>query len=151
MARVVDGGGERDEDNPRTRRWPHSGQARGPPILFRYVQKSWPCEILKKNVTRLTRSSQMKCTKSQDIVEEKVCQEWSFETIMSVIPQHRIMSVLDETDSWEKRERKLNLLFVIQLVIALSLFPTHAVEELVEEVTAALRHQQRGPLALPSE
>ena len=93
----------------------------------------------------------MNCSIQADLLESKVCQQWSFETIMSVISQQDIYRVLDEHKAWEQRERKLNMAFMIQLVIALAFYPTYAIEAVVREVTAGLRHQCGHGLDLPSK
>src|SRR5260370_6941306 len=51
----------------------------------------------------------------------KFCQQLSFSVLEQIYPREVVASVLSQDQAWEQRERKLNHLFLVYLLIVWSL------------------------------
>lgn len=71
--------------------------------------------------------------------DDKLCQQHALRIFQDCYSPQRLCDLLSQTESWEKRERKLNMLLTLSTVIALSLFPRASQAEVVQSVTADLR------------
>ena len=61
-------------------------------------------------------------TVPQTAGERKVCQHMDWPAVASLIPPTLVNEVLTETQTWERRERKINMQALIYFLIGLSLF-----------------------------
>jgi hypothetical protein len=71
--------------------------------------------------------------------EGRFVQHWRLEALYQVIPEQAIQQALADTGRQTQRERKLNLVITVCVIIARSLFPGLAIPGVVRQVAQALR------------
>jgi Insertion element 4 transposase N-terminal len=71
--------------------------------------------------------------------ESKISHHGLLQVFEDLYPLERISEVLTQTHAWEKRERKLGMLFLVCFLIAQSLFPRLDKLGVVRELVAGLR------------
>jgi DDE family transposase/transposase IS4-like protein len=78
--------------------------------------------------------------------DDKLCQHVALEVFQDLYPVERICEILSDSHRWEQRERALNMVVMMYLVMALCLFPRHNQVEVLEELAEGYRyvwpHQQ---------
>lgn len=72
-------------------------------------------------------------------VDDKLCQQDCLRVFHKLYGPERISALLSQTNCWEERERKLNMVLTLTTVIALSLFPHASQAAVVQAVTADLQ------------
>src|SRR5205823_759919 len=87
----------------------------------------------------------------QEMTTDKLCQQIALPVLEEVYPRELVCQVLHELHRWEQRERKLNQLIMIYLLIAWTVLPTMALKRVWSHLTSALRwlSQQAPPPSLP--
>ena len=71
--------------------------------------------------------------------DDKLCQQNYLRIFQDCYSPERLSDILSQTASWEKRERKLNMLLTLGTVIALSLFPHTSQAGVVRQLAAQVR------------
>lgn len=64
----------------------------------------------------------MKYSLRQCALDDKLCQQISVAVLEKIYPRQSMLEILDELGTWEKRERKLNMLVVLLVVLAACLW-----------------------------
>jgi hypothetical protein len=59
----------------------------------------------------------------QATAEDKMCQQVSFGLLQQIIPREQVLQALSQTDAFEQRERRLNMLCVLYILMARALYP----------------------------
>lgn len=72
-------------------------------------------------------------------MDDKLCQQDCLRVFHDLYGPERISALLSQTNGWEERERKLNMVLTLTTVIALSLFPHASQAAVVQAVTADLQ------------
>src|SRR2546423_4383887 len=87
----------------------------------------------------------------QELTSDKLCQQVALPVLEEIYPRELVCQVLHELHRWEQRERKLNQLIMIYLLIAWTVLPTMALKRVWSHLTSALRwlSQQAPPQSLP--
>jgi hypothetical protein len=62
-----------------------------------------------------------------------------------IIPLALICEVLSQTQRWEKRERALNMVTVIVVIIAMGLLPYLSIAHVLQKITSGLRYVWPDP------
>jgi len=75
----------------------------------------------------------------QEMTADKMCQQIALPVLEEVYPRELVCQVLHELDRWEQRERKLNHVLMVYLLIAWTLLPTMALKRVWSQLTSALR------------
>jgi len=70
---------------------------------------------------------------------DKLCHQIALPVLEEVYPRELVCQVLHELDRWEQRERKLNHVIMVYLLIAWMLLPTMALKRVWSQLTSALR------------
>jgi len=70
---------------------------------------------------------------------DKMSQQIALPVLEEVYPRERVCQVLHDLDRWEQRERKLNHVIMVYLLIAWTLLPTMALKRVWSQLTSALR------------
>src|SRR2546421_107150 len=55
--------------------------------------------------------------------DDKLCHHMTFDVLQDLFPLALLEQVLTDCHAWEKRERALNMVTILYLIIALTLFP----------------------------
>lgn len=71
--------------------------------------------------------------------DDKMCQQIDLPMFEHVFPVERIATVLSECGGWEVRERTLNMVVVIYLLIALSLYPKRSQPSVLQALAQGTR------------
>jgi transposase IS4-like protein/DDE family transposase len=87
----------------------------------------------------------------QEMIPDKMSQQMALPVLEEVYPGELVCQVLHDLDRWEQRERKLNHVIMVYLLIAWTLLPTMALKRVWSQLTSALRPlcQQAPKLGLP--
>jgi hypothetical protein len=72
------------------------------------------------------------------LLEEKMCQQVSLEVINHLYPQEKITSQLSQYHAWEKRERVLNMVVIVHLLLAAALWTRLALPRVLERLARPL-------------
>src|SRR5438105_7341043 len=88
----------------------------------------------------------------QELTPDKLCQQVALPVLEEIYPRELVCRVLDELHRWEQRERKLNHLMMVYLLIAWMLVPTMALKRVWSQLTSAVRWliPQAASQCLPS-
>ncbi len=112
-------------------------------------------DFLVKRINKTT--SQQKGTFSmtsrilQEMTPDKMSQQIALPVLEEVYPRALVCQVLHDLHRWEQRERKLNHVIMVYLLIAWTMLPTMAFLRVWSQLTSALRwlSQQAPSLGLP--
>ena len=63
--------------------------------------------------------------------EEKLCHIIGLETLEAISPRQQVSTLLTQEQGWQKREKKLNHLVMLYLVMLLYLYPRHSRAEIM--------------------
>src|SRR5260370_637702 len=87
----------------------------------------------------------------QEMTPDKMSQQMALPVLEEVYPRELVCQVLHDLDRWEQRERKLNHVIMVYLLIAWTLLPTMALKRVWSQLTSALRwlSQQTPSPGLP--
>ena len=87
----------------------------------------------------------------QEMTTDKLCQQIALPVLEEVYPRALVCQVLHDLHRWEHRERKLNHVIMVYLLIAWTMLPTMALKRVWSHLTSALRwlSQQTPALSLP--
>jgi len=72
--------------------------------------------------------------------ERKFSQELNLALIERIVPQATIAAVLAAEGRLTERERKLNLLITVLLVIMINIYTTHSIGDVLEKIAQGLRY-----------
>lgn len=75
---------------------------------------------------------------------DKLCQQIEVVPLEQVYPRELVSELLTQQQAWEQRERKLNHLIMVYVVILLCLLPRHSLQALYEHLTRAWRWVSAG-------
>jgi hypothetical protein len=82
--------------------------------------------------------------------ESKFCANLKLEVLQSVIPHAEIEAVLQECGLRTERERKLNLVVTVILMIAMNIYTHSALEHVLQKVGQGLRYIWPDPESVPA-
>ena len=74
-----------------------------------------------------------------DALADKVCQHLPVPVLHEVYPPELVREVLTSTRRWERRERKLNHLVLVYLLIAWTMLPLSSLSHALSRLTSAMR------------
>lgn len=95
--------------------------------------------ISKPNRQLDERTSLMPFSLRQIPDDDKMCHQVGLHVLQDLCPRELVAQVLERCHAWEERERQLNMLTVVYLLIALHLFPRHNQAAVLEELASGLR------------
>lgn len=75
----------------------------------------------------------------QELTPGKLCQQIALPVLEEVYPRELVCQVLHDLHRWEQRERKLNHVLMVYLLIASTILPTLALKRVGLQLTSALR------------
>ncbi len=75
----------------------------------------------------------------QEMTPDKLSHQIALPVLEEVYPRELVCQVLHDLDRWEQRERKLNHVLMVYLLIAWTLLPTMALKRVWSQLTSALR------------
>ena len=75
----------------------------------------------------------------QDLTPDKLCQQVALPVLEEIYPRALVCQVLSDLHRWEQRERKLNQVIMIYLLIAWMLVPTMALKRVWTQLSSAVR------------
>jgi len=75
----------------------------------------------------------------QEMSPDKMFHQIALPVLEEVYPRELVCQVLQDLDRWEQRERKLNHVIMVYLLIAWTLLPTMALKRVWAQLTSALR------------
>ncbi len=82
--------------------------------------------------------------------ESKFCHDLHLDVFDQIIPVSVISEVLSRCDAWEKRERDLNMVAVISVIIAMGLLPSLSIPHVLQKMAQGLRYIWPDPdITLP--
>ncbi len=73
----------------------------------------------------------------QIVPESKFCHDLHLDVFDQIIPFSVISQVLSACDAWEKRERNLNMVVVIWMIIAMGLLPSLSIPHVLQKIGKA--------------
>jgi hypothetical protein len=77
---------------------------------------------------------------------DKTCQQIALPILEEVYPRELVCQILQDLGRWEQRERKLNHVLMVYLLIAWTMLPTMALKQVWAQLTSVLRWlSQQGP------
>jgi hypothetical protein len=80
----------------------------------------------------------------------KFCHDLHLDVFDQIIPFSVISQVLSTCDAWEKRERDLNMVVVIWVIIAMGLLPNLSIPHVLQKTAQGLRYVWPDPdISLP--
>jgi hypothetical protein len=87
----------------------------------------------------------------QEMTPDKMSQQIALPVLEEVYPRALVCQVLHDLHRWEQRERKLNHVIMVYLLIAWTMLPTMALKRVWSQLTSALRwlSQQAPSQGLP--
>src|SRR5216117_960566 len=94
---------------------------------------------IKKTTSRQKGTFSMTSRILQEMTTDKLCQQIALPVLEEVYPRVLVCQVLHDLDRWEQRERKLNHVIMVYLLIAWTLLPTMALKRVWSQLTSALR------------
>ena len=77
--------------------------------------------------------------------ESKFCHDLHLDVFNQIIPVSVISEVLSRCDAWEKRERDLNMVAVISVIIAMGLLPSLSIPHVLQKMAQGLRYVWPDP------
>ena len=77
--------------------------------------------------------------------ESKFCHDLHLDVFDHIIPISVISEVLSRCDAWEKRERDLNMVAVISVIIAMGLLPSLSIPHVFQKMAQGLRYVWPDP------
>src|SRR5437588_10383048 len=77
--------------------------------------------------------------------DDKLCHHMTLEVLQDLFPREVVEQVLTDCHAWEKRERALNMVTVVYLVIALTLFPRLPVAGVLRRLASGARFLSSDP------
>src|SRR5215469_2982760 len=83
----------------------------------------------------------------QATTEDKMCQHVSFGLLQQIIPAEQVLEVLQETDAFEIRERRLNMLCVLYILMARALWPFRGLGWVTRQIWDEVRFLFADPTA----
>src|SRR5438445_6841359 len=75
----------------------------------------------------------------QELTPDKLCQQVALPVLEEIYPRELVCQVLYDLHRWEQRERKLNHVLMVYLLIAWTLLPTLALKRVWSQLSSALR------------
>ncbi len=75
----------------------------------------------------------------QATTEDKICQQVTFGALQQCIPPEQVLQALHQTDAFEQRERRLNMLCVLYILMARALFPTRGLGWVTRQIWDEVR------------
>src|SRR5437763_2703451 len=75
----------------------------------------------------------------QELTPDKLCQQVALPVLEEIYPRELVCQVLHDLHRWEQRERKLNHVLMVYLLIAWTVLPTMALKRVWSHLTSALR------------
>lgn len=72
--------------------------------------------------------------------ESKFCHDLHLDVFDQIIPVSVISEVLSRCEAWEKRERDLNMVAVISVIIAMGLLPSLSIPHVLQKMAQGLRY-----------
>src|SRR5436305_15314149 len=82
----------------------------------------------KRSVSRQKGTILMTSRILQEMTTDKLCQQSALPVLEEVYPRALVCQVLHDLHRWEQRERKLNHVLMVYLLIAWTLLPTRALK-----------------------
>ena len=84
--------------------------------------------------------------------DDKLCHHMTFDVLQDLFPLALLEQVLTDCHAWEKRERALNMVTILYLIIALTLFPRLTVAGVLRRLASGARFLWPDPrVALPTD
>lgn len=84
--------------------------------------------------------------------ESKFSHAFSFELLQRIVPYERIQAILQQYGAREKRERKLNMVIIVWLLIATNVYSECSIGYVLRKLAQGLRYIWPDPAyALPGE
>ncbi len=77
--------------------------------------------------------------------ESKFCHDLRLDVFEQTIPASVISEVLSTCNAWEKRERELNMVAVIWVIIAMGLLPSLSIPHVLQKIAQGLRYVWPDP------
>src|SRR5947209_17531755 len=71
--------------------------------------------------------------------DDKLCHHMTLDVLQDLYSLEEISQVLDDCHAWEKRERALNMVTILYLVMALTLFPRLTVGGVLRRLASGAR------------
>lgn len=71
--------------------------------------------------------------------DDKLCHHMNLDVLQEIYPLEAVEEVLDDCHAWEKREKALNMVTILYLVIALTLFPRLMVGGVLRRLASGAR------------
>src|SRR5437763_10112105 len=93
----------------------------------------------KRSISRQKGTILMTSRILQEMTTDKLCQQIALPVLEEVYPRALVCQVLHDLDRWEHRERKLNHVLMVYLLIAWTMLPTMALKRVWSQLTSALR------------
>lgn len=72
--------------------------------------------------------------------ESKFCHDLHLDVFDQILPVSLISEVLSTCDAWEERERELNMVTVIWVIIAMGLLPSLSIPHVLQKIAQGLRY-----------
>lgn len=87
----------------------------------------------------------------QEMTTDKTYQQIALPILEEIYPRDLVCQILQDLGRWGQRERKLNQVIMVYLLIAWTLLPTMALKQVWSHLTSALRwlSQQAPSQRLP--
>src|SRR5438874_4924111 len=84
--------------------------------------------------------------------DDKLCHHMTFDVLQDLFPLALVEQVLTDCHAWEKRERALNMVTILYLIIALTLFPRLTVAGVLRRLASGARFLWPDPrVAVPTD
>src|SRR5437588_8600870 len=93
----------------------------------------------KRSISRQKGTIVMTSRILQEMTTDKLCQQIASPVLEEVYPRALVCQVLHDLHRWEHRERKLNHVIMVYLLIAWTMLPTMALKRVWSHLTSALR------------
>ncbi len=93
----------------------------------------------KKNLMPHERNLLMPFSVRHFLEDDKMCHHLSLQVFQDVYPREAIEQVLTDCHAWEKREKALNMVAIVYLVMALTLFPRLRVGGVLRRLASGAR------------
>ena len=82
--------------------------------------------------------------------ESKFCHDLHVDVFDQILPVSLISEVLSTCDAWEERERELNMVTVVWVIIAMGLLPSLSIPHVLQKIAQGLRYVWPDPqIGLP--
>src|SRR5437016_5237495 len=94
---------------------------------------------IKKTTSRQKGTFSMTSRILQEMSPDKMSQQITLPVLEEVYPRELVCQVLHDLDRWEHRERKLNHVIMVYLLIAWTMLPTMALKRVWSQLTSTLR------------